>query len=175
MALRSDVEARQEVWWNGLLLGALIAFVTNGTVPFLAGTGTYTKDLPFHRLGHYRYRAGTVVKMMTAVAGPIANIVTAMLALALLRMQPQWLLCKDFALISLLMAAENMLPIPPLDGTRVFFASRMGFAIIGGAVIAGLAGYLWLAQLSWELLIIVVLGAAAAGVCWWYFAEREND
>jgi Zn-dependent protease len=94
-----------------------------------------------------------------------------MLALVLLRYQPGWSALKDFATISLLMAAENMLPIPPLDGTRVFFASRMTFAIIGGAIIATLAGYLAMAQIS---LLLMALGAAVGGIAWWYYAEKED-
>jgi membrane-associated protease RseP (regulator of RpoE activity) len=175
MALYSDAEAGQEVWWNGLLIGILLSVISGGTVPFLAATGTYVKDLPLHRLGHYRYRSGTVVKMLVAVAGPIANVVTAMIALACLLWKPELWWCKDFASVSLFMAAENMLPIPPLDGTRVFFASRMGFAIIGGAIVAGLAAYLVVAQLSWWIFWSMALGALVAGVCWWYFAERDND
>lgn len=173
-ALKQDSSATQEVWWNGLVLGIVIAFITRGTVPFLAATGTYNKDLTLHRLGHYRYKGGTVILMMTAVAGPIANVISAIIALALLSYNAQWALLKDFATISLLMAAMNMLPIPPLDGTRVFFVSRMAFAIIGGGVIATLAGYLWIGQLSWGLMWLLPLGALTGGVCWWYFAEKDD-
>ncbi len=170
VALKQDSTATQEVWWNGLIIVIELAFITRGTVPFLAATGTYNKDLRLHRLGHYRYKGGTVILMMTSVAGPIANVVSAIIALALLSYNAQWAILKDFATISLLMAAENMLPIPPLDGTRVFFVSRMTFAIVGGAIIATLAGYLALARISWWLMI---LGAVIGGVCWWYFAEKD--
>jgi Zn-dependent protease len=174
VALKQDSSATQEVWWNGLLLGIIIAFITRGTVPFLAGTGTYNKDLRLHRLGHFSYKGGTNIMMMTAVAGPIANTLTAIIALALLSYNPHWEMLKDFATISLLMAAMNMLPIPPLDGTRVFFVSRMAFAIIGGGIIATFAGYLWIGQLSWSLIWLLPLGALISGVCWWYFAEKED-
>ncbi len=63
--------------------------------------------------------------MAVGLAGPLANIILAILCTLLLRMgiiKPETLLGKIFGLgivINLLLAVFNLIPIPPLDGSRI--------------------------------------------------------
>jgi len=71
--------------------------------------------------------------ILTAVAGPVSNLLIALVAVfglaAVARMGgladnspllPVALLCDTFLRINILLAAFNLIPIPPLDGSHVF-------------------------------------------------------
>ncbi|MEK6822950.1 MAG: hypothetical protein AABY13_03900, partial [Nanoarchaeota archaeon] len=56
VGLRFDSRVQHHVWWTGLMLSLLFAFISRGALPFLAATGTTVEDMPLHRLGHFRYK-----------------------------------------------------------------------------------------------------------------------
>jgi Zn-dependent protease len=130
-----------------VLLPALL-FLTKA--PFLFG---WAKPVPvaFQRLGKPRRDMALV-----AMAGPLTNIVLALVSAALLRMVR--LLPEEIApwfvqtlyqsiLLNLILAIFNMFPIPPLDGSRVLMSllpkalarqyaklERFGFLILLGII-----------------------------------------
>lgn len=62
--------------------------------------------------------------MWVALAGPAANVGLAAILAALLRVIPSGLdpLLHTVAVLNLFLGAFNLVPIPPLDGSRVLFA-----------------------------------------------------
>ncbi|MEK6822832.1 MAG: hypothetical protein AABY13_03305, partial [Nanoarchaeota archaeon] len=82
-------------------------------------------------------------------------------------------IASTFVGINVMMAVLNLLPIPPLDGTRVFFVSRLFYAVAFGAVLAGGLTYVLSPAVTPLLLIIITMaGAIVAGVGWHYAFEK---
>ena len=73
-----------------------------------------------------RLRGGMRGLVMVALAGPASNIVMALLLAAVAAVVPSIAsLCYRAAYISLYLAIFNMLPVPPLDGSKFLLAARI--------------------------------------------------
>jgi len=136
MALALNFKAEQRIWWYGLIGGLMLAVISGGKIQFLAATGTLAYILPAHRLGAFRYgpNIGSISKIV--LMGPLFNIFFAGLVKSL-----QWLgLLGGYAdalfTLNLWFAAVNLFPIPPLDGAKVFFHSRLTYVFIAVTILS---------------------------------------
>lgn len=111
----------------GTILLPAVLFLTSA--PFLFG---WAKPVPvaFRNLRHPRRDMAIV-----AVAGPIINVVLAIASAALIHLVPlvpeeaaPWLLQTLYQsiLLNLVLAIFNMLPVPPLDGSRIVLSLLPG-------------------------------------------------
>lgn len=141
-ALYIGFRAESRLWTYGIVISIVLAFVTRGNLFFLAAVGTTYHHLAVHRLGFFRYGLNYWDQAKAAFAGPLANIFLAAMIKIIatgsvvipigLAGSP---LVEKAIYFNLWYAIFNMLPIPPLDGTVSFYASRTWYVFIFGCII----------------------------------------
>ena len=138
---------------------------------FIVGFG-WAKPVPVNFSYIRNYRKGMV---LVSSAGIIANIIMAFLALFIYNMlsMPQTskvaLLLVSFARINIILAAFNLIPIPPLDGSKILMGfapanvqtflmrfERFGFLIVIGLLFLGVLDPA-INFLQWGILSIISL------------------
>ena len=86
---------------------------------------------------HRNFRRPRLYSVLTAYAGPLSNFILALVAFICLRFIPFWLfpvkmsvflshLFVVIAQVSVMLGVFNLLPIPPLDGSRILMVLLMG-------------------------------------------------
>jgi Zn-dependent protease len=112
VAMRYGYWAVYRMWSFGLLLALLIGIGSNGEMLF-AAPGAVVILAPWYT----RRESGLI-----GLAGPLTNIALACCFLPLSYMGGMLAQIGRFgAFINLWLAFFNMLPVPPLDGSKVFF------------------------------------------------------
>ncbi len=164
MALKLGMKAEQKIWWPGLILGLVLAFLSKGRIEMYAASAVFITLLPKHRLGGYRYRESVSTLAKTALAGPVLNIILATTAVLLnwFGVLPQTI-SQPIFLFNLYFAAWNLLPIPPLDGSRIIYYSRLVYVFLVSSLIA----YIVLISLFnvYSYIWAIIIGI----ICWFLF------
>ena len=151
------------MWGFGLLFGVIIAFLTAplGKIFWVILPGGFlVHHIAGHRLGWFRYDINYWAVGLIAVTGPVASIALAAIFKALSGAIFSSLIQKVIA-FNIAYAIYSMIPIPPLDGSRSFYGSRMLYAfsfsgIIAAAILLNLNISVWLAAIL-SFVIAVVL------------------
>jgi len=147
-----------KVWWMGLLIGIAITFMTRGGIWWIVFPGGIVFSmLARHRLGKFRYGMNYWPMGVIAFAGPIASIVfgTIFKNINLYILNSGFAFFDNLFIFNLVFAACQMLPIPPLDGHYMFFASRSTYAFLLGTIIVYTVLVLGLQIFSWVWAIII--------------------
>lgn len=128
VAQKFGYQAEFRLWWLGLVIAALTAFLTMGRILFAAPGAVYI-------FAYTRPREEGVI----AVSGPLANLVLAFLFYFFLGQGNGFtaIIGQYGFIINLWLAAFNLLPIPPLDGSKVM-SWNLGVWIIVTATAWGL-------------------------------------
>ena len=135
------VKAEQKIWWYGIIIALVITLVTRGSLGnfgFFAASSTTITILAAHRLGKIRYGANISILGKTAIAGPVFNIFLASLTKTTSWIFPSLnqVFMQDLFVFNIWIAFINFLPIPPLDGSKAFFASRSKYAFAFSTIIS---------------------------------------
>jgi hypothetical protein len=157
-ALHDGYGAEFKIWWAGLLIGLAVTFITNGRIWWAVFPGGIVFSmLAMHRLGKFRYGMNYWPMGIIAFSGPIASIVfgTIFKNINLYILGNSFPLFDKIFIFNLVLAATQMLPIPPLDGHYMFFASRSAYAFLLGTIVIYVVLVLGLRIYSWIWAIII--------------------
>jgi Zn-dependent protease len=167
-AIQYGQKAEFRLWGVGLGLALALAVLSNGNIPLLVYGGFVISFIPRQRIGYFRYGLSFNNMAIAAFYGCLANLLLALFFKFFLFM-PNPLIQKAM-LINIIMAALNMLPIPPLAGSQIFFASRTWYVFCLAVVV--IASALLLAVSSpWIALLGSVVLAGLAALVWEIFVE----
>jgi Zn-dependent protease len=172
-ALKVGLKTEVRIWWYGLLAALILVFISRGKLMFFAATGMWIHHMAVHRLGHFRYGPNVQAFGVIALMGPVANIIAAtfvkFLQVNLHLIPMESVFVQKFFFFSWLFAVLNLLPIPPLDGSRLLFYSRLTYAFIFGAI----AGYLVLYSLGIYSYVLALVIGGAVWLLFYVFFERK--
>jgi len=169
-AIGIGFRAEAKLWWPGIIAGIIIAFVTRGWFWFIVAPAIFIRHMPVHRLGAFRYGLNMFANGVICLAGTVATILFAFIIKILLFYMPANLLLLKTLHVSLWFAVINMLPIPPLDGSRIFYMpggpliySYSFFTILGLAIFLAIPiTELW-------MILLLLLGGIIIGVMGWLY------
>jgi Zn-dependent protease len=168
VALFLGVQATYKKWTGGLIASMLIAFFTG--VVFIAPGAVHFNVVERLRIGHFFPGLNQRAIAVIALAGPAANM-----ALAIIFKVLSGIGAQDFFMqavfINVLFAVFNLLPIPPLDGSKVFFGAK--YLYVFSLVFAiGMGILLFFSSAIVSLVAGILLGAYAT---WYVFASIDKQ
>ncbi len=126
--LATGYRVEYQVWSVGILIGLIAAFIINGLFQkpgfwLLLPGGFAVQMLAGHRLGWFRYDINYWAVALTAFAGNIATLILIIFLKIVWTISPNSFLMK-FIIFNVLLNIYTMLPIPPLNGSKIFFGGR---------------------------------------------------
>jgi len=104
--------------WGTILMPILLLALSGGSFMF-----AYAKPVPYNPYNLKNQKWGPA---LVGLAGPLANLLLAVAFALLLRLWPSSTLAEFFYIIvyaNVLLMVFNLVPIPPLDGSKVLFAA----------------------------------------------------
>ena len=125
LAIGYRVEFR--MWSFGLIFALAIAFVSVGKVWLIVPSGFMLHLIAGHRLGWFRYNINYFGQAMVALAGPLFTLMFIIFLKILYAFFPTSLVLLAIK-FNALYAITSLLPIPPMDGSKIYFGSRMLYA-----------------------------------------------
>lgn len=124
-----------KMWAFGLLGALIVAFLSNGKLWLIVPSGFILHHMAGHRLGWFRYGINILGQAMVALAGPLFSLMLIIFLKVLYAFSPNALIQKAI-MFNVVYLITSLLPIPPLDGSKIYFGSRMFYAFAFPALIA---------------------------------------
>ena len=173
LALYIGFTAEFRLWWYGLLGGLLVVFASNGRLWWLVLPGGVVFSLlARHRLGRFRYGLNYLPMGIIGFGGSVASIIfgTVFKNVEIYILGTTSPLLHTIFIFNLALAVGTMLPIPPLNGHYMFFASRLWYALLFGIIFSYTIFVLVFGFFSWIWAII------GGGVIWLgYYIKFESE
>ncbi len=160
-----------KMWTFGLLVALIIAFITNGRFWLIVPAGFLLHHLAGHRLGFFRYGINYFGQAMVALAGPLFTFMLIILLKILNSLYPNPLI-QNAIIFNVVYVITSLLPIPPLDGSKIYFGSRMLYAFVLPAMVV--ASILMIINIP--VFFAIVLSFLVGVVLWLvYYISFEKD
>jgi|GEM_PF-6624257 len=182
---RDGIATEFGIWWWGIIIGLIVSVASLGTFSFLGCTSTEVATNKRMRLHRWRPFAGVREFSHVAIAGnltvaiAVAAVVTMRTALQEILSPALITFCENFAIFGLLFMFCNLFPIPPLDGSKIIFASRSLYIMVFTAdiiftvLVLGLGTKFVTAPLI-ALLIAFILGTTAWFVHYFNYEQKDS-
>ena len=143
----------------GIAIGIILCFATGGFLwMFVIPGGIFLHQLVQHRLGFFRYGINMWSQSMICIWGLIATAVVLLLLKIMTAVMPSNVFLQKAFLFNMWYLIICALPLPPLDGSRIFFGTRGVYFFILGAVIG------WALLLYYATIWMAILGAVVIGI-----------
>ncbi len=127
VAIRYGAHAEYRAWTTGLFAALFIAFLTDGGFIFAAPGAVYI----------FGRRISTEQNGKIALAGPLVNLFLALVFLAIGFSSPEFATLAAIGVsVNAFLGAFNLIPIFPLDGSKVFAWNKGVWAITLIALLA---------------------------------------
>lgn len=159
-----------KVWWVGLFISLILAFVSNGRLTLVL-TGTVFATLMIKlRIGEFRYGFSYLDNAVIAFWGILGNLILASLFGIGLYFFPESYIFYKGLLLNIIMAFCSLIPIPQLEGLNIFFGSRLIYYI--GFVVTALVTLLLFTQTKIGLIFLVIASLIAAIIFYLVSSEK---
>ncbi|MBI2146076.1 hypothetical protein HYU22_01915 [Candidatus Woesearchaeota archaeon] len=154
--LAEGYNAEFKVWWAGLAIALVLAFISNGRLSVVFIGTMSVAFMVKQRLGEFRYGFSYWNNGVIAYWGILGSVIMAILFALGLYFLPQSYFFYKGLIFNLIMALSSLVPLPQLDGLQVFFGSRALYFIALGLVL--LTGVLLLSRTALGLVLAVFVG-----------------
>ncbi|TAL57921.1 MAG: hypothetical protein EPN86_01100 [Nanoarchaeota archaeon] len=137
-ALWWGYKAELKIFFPGIAVGLLLTLMTFGAFPWLWWLGMHgiqVHILEPQRLGYFRFFTRLWDVAFIALAGPVALIMLAIF-FRMFYFLPNTEVLQQAVRITIIYAFYQMLPIPPLAGHNILFASRWIYVMTLGIIIS---------------------------------------
>ena len=159
-----------KIWWTGMLISLILAFVTVGRVPLVLWGGAFTSFMVRQRLGEFRYGFSYWANGMVGYWGPMGNILLALICAFLGYYFPESYFFQKGLVFNMIMALCSFIPLPQLDGMTIFLGSRGLYYT--GVVLTFVALVLLLTKTAAGLVIALAIAAIYGGVYWFVRSNK---
>ena len=145
-----DCKAEYVLWPQGIMIAIAIGFLTRGNFIFAALGYVSINTYYSTRLGYHFTHLSLEETGKISASGPVSNIILGVISAML---APTFPIMGYSATLNFILAIFNLLPIPPLDGSKVIVWSRIawisllvtagtvyGLSLVINPLIAGLIG-----------------------------------
>ncbi|MBI3027683.1 hypothetical protein HYY70_06245 [Candidatus Woesearchaeota archaeon] len=169
LAIGYRVEFR--MWTFGLVFALILAFISNGNFWLIIPSGFLLHHLAGPRLGWFRYGINYFGQAMVALAGPLFTLMLVILLKILGGFFMSQLIHKAIV-FNVIYAITSLLPIPPLDGSKIYFGSRMLYAFALPAIVASTILMIIDVPVFFSLVLSLLIGIALWLVYYISFERR---
>jgi len=153
--------ARFKVWWAGLGISLILAFLTVGKVPIILVGCMSVIFMVKLRLGEFRYGFSYWTNAVIGLWGIIGNLILGIAFALGLYFYPDSYFFSQGLVLNIIMAWCSLIPLPQLDGLNIFFGSRILYGV--GLILTLLGTILLLTKTTWGLIVAIIAGAILGG------------
>ena len=136
VGVKSGAGVEYKIWWYGLIASLVLVLISNGKIWWLIVPGGFTASIiAKYRMGKFRFGLNYRILGAIGLAGPVASVILgSIFKNILLYTSIQADIFQKIFIWNLIYAIWSILPIPPLDGHHTFFAGRLTYVAVSGAI-----------------------------------------